>query len=454
MTKLFGSSGIRGVYGEKVTPELALLVGEALGTYLKKNTGPGDTGTQGHGKILLARDTRVTSKILENALASGVESTGLEVVRAGLTPTPALAFATRKLGAQAGVVITASHNPPEYNGIKLWNSDSSAYTPEMECEIEKIVNGAPEPPRPGALWDKIGQSETINILPDYSKALLDAVNISEEHKIALDCGHGAACAVSPELLARFGKVSKIFSEPDGTFPGRKSEPAKENLDELKKLVIETGSEVGFAHDGDADRLAVVDEKGNFVPKDHLLALLALNEIENTKGNVVIPVDTSLLVEEVILNAGGTVSMTPIGDIHVAVEMKKTNSVFGGEPSGCFIFPKVHWCPDGILASLKVLEILEKNKKPLSELIETLPKYVTMRSKIECKESEKEKVCAGLYDKVRFLKNTDRILEIDGIRADFENSWVLVRPSGTEPIVRITVEAKTKKRTAELLEQLK
>jgi len=456
MTKLFGSSGIRGVYGEKVTPEIVLSIGEALGSYLTGAPGHRDTGAPNQYSILIARDTRVTSKILENAFAAGVESIGLEVVRAGLAPTPALAFATRNLGVQAGVVITASHNPPEYNGIKLWQEDSSAYTPEMEGKIEEIVSGARElrgAGAPKADWKEIGQSKTIDIIQDYSKALLNAVNISEEHRIALDCGHGAACAVSPELLARFGEVSKLFSEPDGTFPGRKSEPAEENLDELKKLVIETNSEVGFAHDGDADRLAVVDEQGNFVPKDQLLALLALNEIKNTKGNIVIPVDTSLLVEEAILDAGGTVSMTPIGDVHIAVEMKKTDSVFGGEPSGCFIFPKVHWCPDGILASLKVLEILEKSKKPLSELVEKLPKYVTMRSKIKCSDSEKEKVCSKLYEKVRSLKNADRILEIDGIRADFEDSWILVRPSGTEPIVRLTVEAKTEKQATELLEQL-
>jgi len=218
---------------------------------------------------------------------------------------------------------------------------------------------------------------------------------------------------------------------------------------LKKLVVESGAEVGFAHDGDADRIAVVDEKGNFVGKDQLLALIALNELGKTGGNIVIPVDTSLLVEDVIINAGGKISMTPIGDVHVAVEMKNTKAVFGGEPSGCFIFPKTHWCPDGILASLKVLELIEKNGK-LSELVAKLPKYVTMRSVIKCAESEKEKMCADLYEKVRSLKNAERVIEMDGVRADLEDGWVLARPSGTEPKVRITVEARTKEKTQELL----
>ncbi len=436
MTKLFGSSGIRGKYGEKITPEFVLNVGKALGTYLKQ------------GKVLLARDTRLTSKTLENIFAAGVESTGIKIIRTGVVPTPALAFATKKLGMQAGIIITASHNPPEYNGIKFWNADTSAYTPEMEKEIEKKVDSKSQL----ADWREIAGSEKVDILDDYTKTILKAAEIKQKHKIALDCGHGAACVVSPELLSQVGTVSKIFSEPDGTFTGRKSEPAEENLEELKKKVIETGSEVGFAHDGDGDRLGVIDEKGNFVKKDKLLALLALNEIEKG-GNIVFPVDTSLLVEETILNAGGTVSMTPIGDVHVAVEMKKTNAVFGGEPSGCFIFPKVHWCPDGILASLKVLEIIEKKNKPLSEIIAELPDYFTKRTKIECEEDEKEKKCNELYEKIRSLKGAERILEIDGVRADFKDAWVMARPSGTEPILRITVEARTKERAEELFKLL-
>ncbi|MDP7282419.1 MAG: phosphoglucosamine mutase [Candidatus Undinarchaeales archaeon] len=439
MTKLFGSSGIRGIYGEKITPELMLSVGKALGNYLKT------------GKILLARDTRKTSKLLENSFAAGIESTGVEVSRTGVIPTPALAFATRKLGMQSSAIITASHNPPEYNGIKLWNSDSSAYTPEMEKEIEDIVGGAQGLGGAGAQWDEITQSNTINVKSDYINAVLEAVNLEKKHKIALDCGHGAACTISPELLARVGEVSKIFSDPDGEFPGRKSEPCEENLSELKKLVVETGSEVGFAHDGDADRLGVVDEKGNFVNKDKLLALIALNELEKKKGQIVVPVDTSLLVEETIKNAGGTVSMTPIGDVHVAVEMKKTNAVFGGEPSGCFIFPETHWCPDGLLASLKVLEIIEKNGA-LSEQIAKLPNYFTVREKIKC--DDQEKTCTELYEKVRTLDGTTRVLEIDGLRADLQDAWVLVRPSGTEPIVRLTVEARDQERADELLSKIK
>tara|TARA_Y100000310_G_C20639452_1_gene793058 strand:+ start:258 stop:1586 length:1329 start_codon:yes stop_codon:yes gene_type:complete len=441
MTKLFGSSGIRGIYGEKITPGMALSVGTALGTYLKQ------------GKVLIARDARATSEILENALASGLESTGVETIRTGLAPTPALAFATKKLGMNAGVIITASHNPPEYNGMKFWQGDSSAYSKEMEEELEKLVNGAAGQSESGASWENIHSSTSIDIISDYSKAITGFVELKNKHKIALDCGNGAACAVSPGLLSQFGEVSKIFSTAEGAKPGRKSEPSEENLSELKKLVVETNSEIGIAHDGDSDRLAIVDEKGNFVKKDKLLAILAIHELEKESGNIVIPVDTSRLVEEAILNAGGQVSMTKIGDVFVAQEMRNTDAVFGGEPSGCFIFPKANWCPDAVLASLKVLEILEKSQKSMSELTAELGNYVTLRKKVECSDENKEKMCNELYEKVRTMEGSERIIEIDGVRADFKDAWVLVRPSGTEPIVRITVEAETAERADELMKKL-
>lgn len=448
MARLFGSSGIRGIYGEKITPELALNVGKAVGTYLKK------------GRAIIARDTRLTSEILENAVVAGLESAGLHAFRAGVAPTPTLAWAARGLKMQAGIMITASHNPPEYNGIKLWQADSSAYIPDMEKQIEGHIEyalgkegnlGTRE--MKSAKWQDIGQSSNSNIIEEYANEVAGYANISKKHKIALDCGNGAACAVSPKFLERFGTVSKIFCEPDGRFPGRGIEPAEENLSALKKLVVETRSETGFAHDGDADRVAAVDEKGNFVGKDQLLAVLALNELENSKGTVVFPVDTSLLVEEVAEKAGGKVKMTPIGDVFVAAEMKKSNALFGGEPCGAFIFPKFSWCPDGILGSLKILELIENGGMPLSKIIAGLPKYVTKRATIKCTEEKKEKVCAQIYEKIRSIKGAGDVIEIDGVRANFEGSWILARPSGTEPKIRITAEAKTEQRAEELLRVL-
>ncbi|MFH1424869.1 MAG: phosphoglucosamine mutase [archaeon] len=430
--KLFGTSGIRGIYGEEITEELASKVGSALGEYVKE------------GLVVLGRDPRNSSPSLEKAAASGLAAKGIKIKSVGMVPTPAVAFAARELKAKAGVMITASHNPAEYNGIKLWNSDSSAFEPEKEREIEKLVQ------KQSGNLESV-PFDTINIIPKYTEALKNSVQIEKKFKIVLDCGHGAACPVSPELLADYGEVTELFCEADGDFPGRKPEPSGENLGELKKKVLEVGADIGIAHDGDADRIGVVDETGTFVERDALLALFAKNALQDKKGVVAVPIDTSKMVEDVIEQNGGSVLMTRVGDVDVVAKLKEHKGVFGGEPSGCFIFPDVHLCPDGILGSLKILELLSKSGKKLSELVAELPKYYTIRETILCGKEELQEKVNSLSEKLKSLGG--EVNEIDGLRVDFEDSWILVRASGTEPMVRITVEAKSKEKAEELLKTI-
>lgn len=438
--KLFGTSGIRGVYGEDVTEELAVEVGLALGAYL------------GDGKVVIGRDPRTSSLALEGAVAAGLESAGIGVLLAGMVPTPVLALAARDMKAGAGVMITASHNPSEYNGIKLWSSDSSAFDPADEEKIEEIVD---EKNFQRAEWKKIAHSQEVDAVSGYVKTIKGAVDVSKKFNVALDCGHGAGCAVSPALLEEYTeKLEKLFCDPNGRFPGRMPEPHGGNLGKLQEVVKETGADIGIAHDGDADRIGVVDETGAFVGKDQLLALLARHELGKKKGKVVVPVDTSKLVEDVVEGAGGSVAMTRVGDVHVAKELKAHGGVFGGEPSGCFIFPDVHLCPDGILASLKVLEMMGRTDKKLSEMTAELPVYHTARDTIRCEKSEKEKLVAELVEKVKSIRGVEKITELDGTRADLEDAWVLVRASGTEPMARITIEAQDEKKAEKLLKLLK
>jgi len=437
MSRLFGTSGIRGIFGEDVTLDLALKLGMAVGTKL------------GKGSVAIGWDPRLSSIALEGAITAGLESTGIQVLRLGMIPTPVLAFAARELAADTGVMITASHNPPEYNGIKLWSSDSSAYTPKTEDEIEDIIKNESFKMTG---WESVGSSKEADVLDSYTNKLLGSVELSEKHNIVLDCGHGAASVVSPNLLGRITSVHSLFSTPDGSFPARNPEPIPENLSALMKEVKEKKAVAGIAHDGDADRLAVIDDKGDFVDKDQLLALLAINELEGKKGTIVVPVDTSLLVEDIVKENGGKIKMTPIGDVYVAQEMKKSKAVFGGEPSGCFIFPDVHWCPDGILASLKVLELIEKKGK-LSGQVAKLPRYHTLRKTIKCSKEEEQKIVEVLYDEVRSM-DSENIIEIDGVRADFDDSWLLVRPSGTEPKIRVTAEARSEDKARALLDSIK
>ncbi len=438
MKRLFGTSGIRGVFGQEVTPELATSVGLALGTQIKT------------GKVLIGRDPRTTSLALENAIVSGLESTGVHALRAGLIPTPVLAFSTRALGCDAGVMITASHNPPEYNGIKLWSKSSMAFPRRAEEKIESAI----ETKKFRRVdWRKVGHSLKINVINGYIHEVKKFVRINKKFNIVLDCGNGANSVVSPLILKEYSKKLKcLFCDPDGAFPNRKPEPVKENLKELIKEVKKQQADLGVAHDGDGDRIALIDEKGEFVDKDKLLALLAKNEIK--KGSkVIVPVDTSKLVEDVVKENGGKVLMCRVGDVAVAEKLISQKGRFGGEPSGCFIFPEFSFCPDGILSSLKILELMSKTGKKLSELVEELPNYYTVRKVIKCKNSEKEKLVEKYSKKLKRIEGIRKIIQVDGTRVDFKDAWALVRASGTEPKIRITVEARNRTRANGILKEL-
>lgn len=437
MKKLFGTSGIRGIYGRDVTVALATDVGFALGAKLGKGS-----------KVVIGRDQRTSSPTLEDAIGIGLLSSGIDVISVGIVPTPALAFAAKEFGATAGVMVTASHNPPEYNGIKLWNGDASAYTSEQEAELEKIIAG-----KTFKKSDEPGTISEEGIRDRYIGFLKGSVNIRHEYRIALDCGNGTACVVSPLLLRTYSSdLESIFDLLDGTFPNRPSEPSEKNISALIRAVKKTNADVGFAHDGDSDRIAVIDDKGVFVPQDKLLALLAFYEIK--KGEMIaVPVNTSMLVNEVVEKAGGKVVRTRVGDVAVAQELIRHNGVFGGEPSGCYIFPKVHYCPDGILTSLKVLEIMDNTRKKLSELISEIPEYPLLRETVKCSNEDKEGIVKQLAERAKMLPGIKETTEIDGTRVDFEDAWILVRASGTEPKIRVTVEAKDKQRAEELMEYM-
>ncbi len=434
MGKLFGTSGIRGLFNAEITPDLAIKVGQAVGSFTEKN------------EVILARDTRTTSLLLENAFISGFESTGGKIIRAGMVPTPTLAFAARKTG-NIGVMITASHNPGEYNGIKLWNPDGSAFRESQENEIERIINDG-NFRKVG--WDQIKKSTSEDFLEGYINFVQKAVEISKEFKIAVDCGNGATAIASPLALEEYASELKtIHTETHGIFP-RGLEPAKENLTELSALVKKSKSDIGIAHDGDGDRVAIVDERGNFVERDRLLAMLMKNELEGTSGHtIVVPIDTSKIIEDVAADYSAHVVYSKVGDASVAELLREKNGAFGGEPSGCFIFPKAIMCPDGILSALKMLEYLSSEEKTVSELNAEIPHYHTHREVVKCRPDKKMETYKRLAQRVKAIKGA-KISEVDGIRADLNDGWVLVRPSGTEPKVRITVEAKTKKRASELL----
>ncbi len=437
MGKLFGTSGVRGVVGKRITPELAIDIGLTLAAHL------GNSGT-----VVLGKGPRTSSDMLESCMISGLLSGGCELKLLDVVPTPTVGFATRALGAKAGVMITASHNPPEYNGFKIWDSSGMAYTPESEGRLERIYF---KRRWKRVAWDEIGRVERIHILSDYIETLKANVRLSRDYKVVVDCGNGAGSVATPRLLSELGcKVIKLNCLPDGHFPGRPLEPVPENLVELCETVKSTGADLGIAHDGDADRVVVVDEAGRVAKGDEILAIVAAQRVRRGGDIVVTTVDASKVVDEVVGGRGGRVVRTRVGDVSVAVGVKRNRAVFGGEPSGAWIFPDVHLAPDGPLGAVRVLELLESSGRTMSELLEPLPDYYTHREKLKCQDELKARVMKsvlkGLKGEFRELIGT---LSVDGVRLNLVDGWVLVRPSGTEPYIRVTAEARTPGRAHEI-----
>ena len=431
--KLFGTSGIRGKIGSEVTCELALNVGKSLAYYL------GNEGT-----VVLGYDTRTTNKMLDQAICAGLLESGVDVIKIGMVPTPLVGYATEKLGADAGVMLTASHNPSQYNGIKLWNRNAMAYTSAQEAEIEEIYANKDYI---SVSWDNVGTlSINEEIKGQYIDDLVSMVNIKPGLKVVIDCASGAGSEISPLVFRKAGcEVTTLNSQPDGFFPGRNPEPNADNLQTLMKTVVAIGADLGIAHDGDADRMITVDEKGNISPFDSLLALIS----KEFDGDIVTTVDAGLCMDE---SVNGEVLRTPVGDVNVAEVIIEKDASFGGEPSGTWLHPDFCMCPDGILSGLRMAEIVSRDGK-LSDLLAQIPQYPNIREKITCSKEAKVKVMenmeellTGAFDDIRDINS------IDGVRLTFEDdSWVLVRPSGTEDYVRITLESRNQKRAESIKE---
>ena len=429
--KLFGTSGIRGLVGSEVTCELALNVGKSLAYYL------GNEGT-----VVIGYDTRTTNKMLDQAICAGLLESGINVVKIGMVPTPLVGYACEKLDADAGIMLTASHNPSPYNGIKIWNKNGMAYTSAQEAEIEKIYA---EKSYISVSWDKVG-SLSINeeIKREYIDDLVNMVDIKEGLKVVIDCASGAGSEITPLVFRKAGcEVTTLNSQPDGFFPGRNPEPNADNLQNLMKTVVAIGADLGIAHDGDADRMITVDENGNISPFDSLLALIS----KEFDGDVVTTVDAGLCMDE---SVNGEVFRTPVGDVNVAEVIIEKNAAFGGEPSGTWLHPDFCMCPDGILSGLRMAELVS-NKGKLSQLLSEIPSYPNIREKITCSKEAKIKVMENMEDLLKDAFNDIKeINSIDGVRMTFEDdSWVLVRPSGTEDYIRITLESRSAERAEEI-----
>jgi phosphomannomutase/phosphoglucomutase len=439
MTRLFGTNGIRGVVGQDMNGTLALGIGQAWGTLLKKSVP--------RPKCAIGTDARLSNHMLKSAVTAGFLSTGCDVVDVGLVPTPTLQYTVKRKHFDAGVIITASHNPPQFNGIKGTSHDGTELSKDVEEAIEAIYFSQ-QFTRCG--WNEVGSYTTWDGAIDlYIKGVLSCVDVASIKKqrfhVVLDCGNGAGCLVAPILLKKLGcVVTELNCTLDGTFPGRHSEPLPENLTVLMEKVTETHASFGVGLDGDADRAIFIDENGSYIWGDKSLSLVGKYLTKKKKGGITVtPVTTSTCFQDVIHQNNGTVIYTRVGSPIVAGAMKENHAVFGGEENGGLIFPAFQYCRDSAMSYATLLEILASEKRPLSELISEIPSYEMLKTKIACPNAKKERIMNLLAEQM----STDRgILDIDrtdGIKLYMKDGWVLMRPSGTEPIFRVYVEAKEK-----------
>lgn len=437
---LFGTSGIRALVNKELTPLLATQIGNAIAAFI------------GERKALIGHDTRTSSPMILHALTAGLLANNVKVFLQGLTPTPLLAFLTKQLKLDIGIMITASHNPPQYNGIKLFNRDSTPYSEKQQNQIEDILN---KRRIAKARWNRMGTIATIDETSRYVEMIEKTVKLEKNWHVVLDPGCGATSYIAPQIFRRLGcKVTAINAQPDGFFPGRKPEPDSESLKSLCKLVPQLGADIGIAYDGDGDRMMTVDEEGKISLLDQILAAYSAYVVKKNKGGVIVThIEASMCIEKMVEKRRGKVIRTKVGDVNIAAAIKENHAVFGGEPCGAWIHPKHHFCPDGILSSVLLLKALEEENRSLSSFVNEAPTYPILRKNLPCPNERKNTV----IEKISKLSPSvfTEILEetkIDGLRLTLKNGWILIRPSGTEPLLRLTVEAETWKEAKENLKK--
>lgn len=443
MAKLFGTNGIRGVVNVDLTPAFVAKMGTAIGTFLRG------------GRVLVGRDGRTSGEMVESAMISSLVSTGCRVYRGGMAPTPAHQFGTRFYKMDGGVILTASHNPPEYNGIKVIGPSGVEISRSEELEIERVYFDEGFKMRK---WDRMGSvEETLDVIGPYKDGIKSHVNVDAIKKahlnVVTDLANGVGALVIPDLLRELGcRVVEINSTVNGRFPGRPPEPRPEYLGELASMVREKGADLGFACDGDADRAIFTDEKGEIYWGDKSFALIERMFLSKNPGEkVVTPVSSSRIVEDVASEFGGEIVWTRVGSVDVSWKMVEIGANLGAEENGGVFYGPHQPLRDAAMAIALILEIMAEKREPLSQLMKELPTYYQAKDKVPCPHELKSRALEELRERVR----AERIETIDGLKLWFEDeSWILIRPSGTEPLYRLYAEAKTPRRVKQIVEDHK
>lgn len=436
LEQLFGTNGFRGIVGRELTPEVAIKFGLAVGTYFKDKS------------IAVAMDGRMSSEMLTKALISGLQRSGVNVYFLGMLPTPVLQKYVKEHGELAGgVMVTASHNPPEYNGFKVVGSDGVELLNEEEEKIEKIFLSSSFF---YAKWHEVKPVITLNdAIPNYIRHCLKHIDVDlirrRKMRIVVDFGHGVSALSVPNLLNEVNcEVISVNSNIDGTFPVRPPEPTPENLGFLKKAVLDLDADLGVAYDGDGDRSIFCDEKGNIWWGDVSGTIIGKYLAEKHRiDKIATGINSSSLVEHVLSSLGIKVIRTKVGSRNLSKAMINNSIIWGFEENGGGIYAPHQYVRDGGMTTLLMIQTLVFYGLSLSEMCKDLPRFFQVKTKVKIREGELRKI---IIKELRsyYGMRASRVETVDGVKAWFNDTdWVLIRPSGTEPIVRIFSEAKSK-----------
>lgn len=424
--RILSISGLRGVIGDGLDPEYIVQFASALGTWANG------------GRVVVSRDGRSTGPMIKHAVISALMATGCEVLDADISTTPTCGVLVTELQARAGLQITASHNPVEWNGLKPFASDGSVFNAEYGRQLLEILES-----RQFAYqgWDRLGK---VTVLDDPAQPHLDRVLKlvdvdairARRFKVVLDCNRGSGAVAGPRLLEALGcEVHVLGSQPDGQFE-HVPEPLKQNLTGLCEAVIEYQADVGFAQDPDADRLAIVDERGRYIGEELTLALAADLVLSRTPGPIVVNGSTSRVTADIAERYGCEFHRSFVGEAHVCARMREVKAILGGEGNGGVIEPQVGYVRDSLVSMAYTLAGLIAGERRLSDWVDSMPQYTIVKNKLTCPREQVETACAALQQEFGDALPTTG----DGLRLDWNDRWVQVRASNTEPILRVIAEA--------------
>ena len=434
--RLFGTSGIRGLVVQDLSVDFCRGVAQAIGTTLAP-----------HSNICIATDTRLSREIIKSIVISGLRSSGIDVTDFGILPTPALAFLTQDMGFDTGVMITASHNPPEYNGIKLFNGNSMGYSRMQETEIEKVY--AAKKFRTGCIGS-LHQSQAAK--RRYFQFMLDTFsgkNFEHRLRIVVDPGHGAASRFASELFVALGiKVISLNDEPDGSFPGRSPEPREDTLEGTVEFLRQQNADLAVCFDGDADRVVFCDKEG-FLGFDEVVTIVSRLAVEESgRKKVATTVETGRLLDLALRDIGVEVVRGRVGDVNVAYLTQGLGAAIGVEPVGVYVMPDAGYYPDSMFATLTLLSHIEEVDE-IRDFFKSLPCLFSRKRKLPCVNDRKALVMERVQENAH-LVGASQLNTLDGLRFEFDDGWILIRASGTEPAIRVMAESSSKAETEELL----